>query len=62
MVAILVVQSARNMEILYRISHTSYLQSNNSLCLLVSDEKIFLISANQKQEMPMVTMFFAHSG
>ena len=28
------------MEILYTISHTSYLQSNNSLCLLVSDETI----------------------
>ena len=29
------------MEILYRISHTSFSQSSNSLCLLVS-EKIFL--------------------
>jgi hypothetical protein len=28
--------------ILYRISHTSFLQSNNSLCLLVSEENIFL--------------------
>jgi hypothetical protein len=31
---------ARNVEILYRISHT-FLQRNNSLCLLVSEEKIF---------------------
>ena len=37
---ILVVWSARKIKILYRISHTSFLQSNNSLCLLV-----FLISA-----------------
>ena len=29
------------MEILYRISKASFLQSNNSLCLLVSEEKIF---------------------
>jgi hypothetical protein len=36
------------MEILYRISHTSFLQSNNSLCPLVS-EKIFLISANRNK-------------
>ena len=40
MMAILVVRSARNKEILYRISHTSFLQSNSSLRLQVSDEKI----------------------
>ena len=39
-VAILVVRFAQNMEILYRNSHTSFLQSNNLLCLLVSEEKI----------------------
>ena len=60
-VAILVVSSERNMEILYKISHTSLLQSKNSLCLLVSDEKIFSISINQKQELPMSTMFFVPS-
>ena len=37
----LVVRSAQNMEIVYMISHTSFLHSNNSLCPLVS-EKIFL--------------------
>jgi hypothetical protein len=41
------------MKIWYRISNTSFLQSNNSLCLLVSEEKIvFNISANQKQNCP----------
>ena len=40
MVAILVVWLGRNMEILYRISHTLFLQSNNSLCLLITEEKI----------------------
>ena len=50
------------MEIVNRISHTSFLQSNNSLCLLVSEEKISKILANQKQELPMATMFFVHSG
>jgi hypothetical protein len=29
------------MEILYKISHTSFLQGNNSLHFLVSEEKIF---------------------
>ena len=41
MVAILVVWPARNMAILYRISHMSFLQSNNSVCLLVLEKKIF---------------------
>ena len=41
MSAILVVRSARNMEILHMISHTSLLQSNYSLYLLISMEKIF---------------------
>jgi hypothetical protein len=31
--------------------------SNNLLCLLVSEEKIFQISTNQKQEFPMAIMF-----
>ena len=58
MAAIYVVWLARNMDILYRISHTPFLQSNNSLCLLVSEEKTLKISANQKQKLPMVTIFF----
>ena len=29
------------MEILYMISHTSFMQSNNSLCLLVSEGRFF---------------------
>jgi hypothetical protein len=39
----LVVWSARNMEILYMISHTSFLQSNNSLHLLVSEENFYFL-------------------
>ena len=42
---------------LYRTSHTLFLQSNNSLCLLVSEQKIFKISTNQKQELPMGPCF-----
>jgi hypothetical protein len=45
---------------LYRISHTSLLQSKNSLCLLVSEEKILKTSANQKQELPTSTMFLSN--
>jgi len=48
------------MEILYRISYTSFIESNNLLCLLVSEEKIVLVSANQKQEFPMATMFLSN--
>jgi hypothetical protein len=50
------------MEILYMISHKSFLQSSNSICLLVSEEKIFYITANKKQELPIATMFFVQSG
>jgi hypothetical protein len=50
------------MTILYRISHTSFLQSNNLLCFLLSEEKISKISDNQKQELPMATMFFGPIG
>ena len=53
--------SARNIELLYRTSQTSFLLSNNSLCFLVSEESIFfLISANQKQELHMLTMFLSN--
>ena len=60
MAAILVVQSTRNTEIVNRSqdSHTSFLLSNNSLCLLVSEENICLISASQRQEFPIAAMFF----
>jgi hypothetical protein len=51
-----------NMDILYKTSHTSFLQNNNSFCLLVSDKKFFLISANQTQELPMATLFFVQLG
>ena len=54
MVAIVVARSAKNMEIVYRVSHKSFLQINNTLCLLVSEEKIKKNSANQKQELPML--------
>ena len=54
MVAISVVLSARNIQILYRISHTSFLQRNNSLCHLVSEEKIFFLnfSLSEKKKFP----------
>ena len=42
MVATLVVWLAQNVKILYKISNTSVLQSNNSLYPLVSQEKSFL--------------------
>ena len=58
----LVVWSALNMEILYMISHKSFLQSSNSICLQVSEEKFFYITANKKQELPIATMFFVQSG
>ena len=41
MTAILVVRSARNIDILFRISHSSFLQRNDSLFLLISEENIF---------------------
>ena len=47
---------------IYRISHTSFLLSNNSLCLLVSEIFFFYTSVNQKQELPMATMFFCPIG
>jgi hypothetical protein len=50
MEATLDVWSALSMEIVYRTFYTSFLQRNNSLCHLVSEENIFQISANQKQE------------
>jgi len=61
------------MVILHKIFHTSFIQSNNSSCLIVSQKVvkiaanqtiiahgawIFKISANQKQELLMVTMIF----
>jgi hypothetical protein len=49
---IFVVPSARNTDIVYRTSHTV----NKSLCLPVSVEKIWKISANQKQELSMATI------
>ena len=56
MVTIVDVLTVRIIEYLYRISHTSFLQSNNSLCILVSK-----ISAIQVRELPMATMFFVQS-
>jgi hypothetical protein len=48
------------MEILHKISHTSFLQSNNSLCLLVSEENFLKIPAIEKQELPVETMFLSN--
>ena len=38
MSAIIVIQLARNMEMLYKISHTAFIKSNNWLCLIFSEE------------------------
>jgi hypothetical protein len=48
------------MDILYRIPHALFLQSNNSLCLLVSEENIFYSnSVNREKDLPMVAMLFS---
>ena len=49
--AILVASSARNREIVYRISYTSFLQRNNLLCLRVSETRTV-----------MATMFLSNPG
>jgi hypothetical protein len=40
------------MEILYKIFHISFLQSNNSLCLIVSAEKIFKFQPIRNKNCP----------
>ena len=57
MVAILVVKLAWNMDILYRIPHTSFLPS---LCLLVSEEKIFKFQPIRNKNFPWRPWFLSN--
>ena len=51
-------QSAQNETNLLRtLHHTSIIQNNNSLVLVLSEEKIKKIPANQNEEFTMVAMF-----
>jgi hypothetical protein len=56
------IYSKRNMEILNRISHTSFLQSNNSLCLLVSEENFFLNFSQAETSIAHSDHAFVQSG
>jgi len=47
MSATIVIQLARNMEMLYKISHTSFKKSNNWLCLIFSEEICFYFSQSE---------------
>jgi hypothetical protein len=55
MAAMLVSQLVQNKKDLYRASHKSTIQSDNSLGLVLSEEKIKKITANQIQEFPWWT-------
>ena len=46
-----------NEEALYRILHRCFLPSLAPFCQGVSEEKIVLSSANQKQELPLAAIF-----
>ena len=61
MPAILVVRLARNIEMLYMISYTSFLRGNNSLCLLVS-EIIFYFSKSETKIVLGDNVFIVQSG
>jgi hypothetical protein len=50
------------MEIVYKISHTSLVQSNNSVCLLVSEEKIFLNFSQSETRIAHADHVFVQSG
>ena len=54
--------SGRNEQSLQRTCHRCFLPSFSSSEQVVSEEKIFFKSANQKQELPMVAMFVNGSG
>ena len=62
LVAMFVVQSRRNEETLQRTSHRCFLYSLVPFGHVVSEEKIFEISANQKQELPVTAIFEVRSG
>jgi hypothetical protein len=62
MAAILVAWLAQNMEILYRIFHTSFLQSNNSLFFLVLEEKNFFNFSQSETRIAHGDHVFVKSG
>ena len=49
--------SGRNKQSLERTGHKCFLPSFGSFGQVVSEEKIFFKSANQKQKLPMAAMF-----
>ena len=54
--------SGQNVQSLERITHRCFLPSFSSFGQAVSEEKIFLKLANQKQELPVAAMFVNGSG
>ena len=53
---------ARNEQSLYRTFHRCFLSGFGSFGQAVSEEKIFLKSTNEKQELPVTAMFVNGSG
>jgi hypothetical protein len=51
-----------NEEVLWRILHRCFLPSLAPFGRAVSEEKIFLTLANQKQELPLVAIFVGGMG
>ena len=61
-VAMFVGRMELNEEVLQRILHRCFLPSLAPFGQAVSEEKIFLTLANQKQELPLVTIFVGGMG
>ena len=61
-VAMFVNKSGRNAHSLQRTFHRCFLPNFSSFGKAVSEEKIFQKSTNQKQELPVATMFANRSG
>ena len=55
-------ESGRNEQYLQRTFHKCFLSSFGSFGKVVSEEKIFQKSTNQKQELPVAAMFVNESG
>ena len=60
--AMFVTKSGRNEQSLQRTFHRCFLPNFSTFGKAVSEEKIFQKSTNQKQELPVVAMFFNRSG
>ena len=61
-VAMFVGRMEPNEEVLWRILHRCFLPSLAPFGQAVSEEKIFLTLANQKQEFPLVAIFVGGMG